>query len=126
MVFISLSLWCVRCCSHGVFLADTAKSCRSRLWLTKKVENPDDLMSKNAITNPEFPALKKGDELFMTTKGEELPFLRHNGDNWTQMSRVTGKTFKIPLVVGSKCKQVPGEQGADSCHKCHARSALHP
>jgi len=92
----------------------------------KKIENSNDLAFEEQITNPEFPALKVGDELLITTKGEELPFLRHNGDNWIQTSRVTGKTFIIPLVIGSKCQQVPNEQGADSCHKCHARSALHP
>lgn len=92
----------------------------------KKIEDPNDLAFEEQITNPEFPSLKVGDELLITTKGEELPFLRHDGDNWIQTSRVTGKMFKIPLVAGSKCQQVPTEQGADSCHKCHARSALHP
>jgi len=99
---------------------------KEKLPVTKKVENPKDLMFEEPITNPKFPALQKGDEIFMTTRGEELPFLRHKGDHWIQTSRVTGKTFKIPLVVGSQCKQVPEEQGADSCHKCHARTALHP
>jgi len=94
--------------------------------ITKKIENPNDLTFQDPITNPKFPALKKGDEIFMTTKGEELPFLRHNGDNWIQTSRVTGKTFKIPLVIGSSCKQTSDEQGADSCHKCHNRTAQHP
>ncbi|KUO71234.1 MAG: hypothetical protein APF81_24370 [Desulfosporosinus sp. BRH_c37] len=99
---------------------------KEKLPLTKKVENPNDLMFKEYISNPEFPELKKGDEIFITTKGEELPFLRHNGANWIQTSRVTGKTFKIPLVVGSRCEQTLDEQGADSCHKCHDRTALHP
>jgi len=94
--------------------------------ITKKVENPKDLTFQDPITNSKFPALKKGDEISMTTKGEELPFLRHNADNWSQTSRVTGKTFKIPLVVGSRCEQNSKEQGADSCHKCHNRTALHP
>jgi len=99
---------------------------KEKLPLTKKVENPNDLMFKDQITNPVFPALKIGDEILMTAKGEELPFLRHNGDNWIQTSRVTGKTFKIPLVLGSNCKQTTEEQGADSCHKCHDQTALHP
>lgn len=99
---------------------------KEKLPLTKKVQNPKDLMFEEHITNPEFPELKLGDEILMTAKGEELPFLRHNGDNWIQTSRVTGKTFKIPLVVGSSCEQTSDEQGADSCHKCHDRTALHP
>lgn len=99
---------------------------KEKLPLTKKVANPNDLMFEEHITNPKFPPFKIGDEILMTAKGEELPFLRHNGDNWIQTSRVTGKTFKIPLVVGSSCEQTSGEQGADSCHKCHDRTALHP
>jgi len=92
----------------------------------KKIEDPNDLAFEEQITNQNFPALKLRDEISITAKGEELPFLRHIGRDWIQTSRVTGKTFKIPLVFGSKCKQVPNEQGADSCHKCHDRSALHP
>lgn len=99
---------------------------KEKLPLTKKIENPNDLSFEEQITNPQFPALQIGDEILLTAKGEELPFLRHKGDGWVQSSRVTGKTFKIPLVVGSECKQVPDEQGADACHKCHDRSALHP
>ncbi|MDR3587608.1 MAG: hypothetical protein P4L59_20190, partial [Desulfosporosinus sp.] len=93
--------------------------------LTKKIENLQDLAFEEQITNPQFPALHIGDQILMTTKGEELPFIRHNEENWIQSSRVTGKTFKIPIVYGSQCQQVVDEQGADSCHKCHDRSALH-
>lgn len=99
---------------------------KEKLPLSKKIENLKDLAFEEQITNPQFPALQLGDEILMTAKGEELPFLRHTGDNWIQTSRVTGKTFKIPLVVGSSCKQTSAEQGADSCHKCHDRTALHP
>lgn len=99
---------------------------KEKLPLTKKVENPMDLMFEEPITNPVFPALQLRDEILMTAKGEELPFLRHNGDNWIQTSRVTGKTFKIPLVLGSSCEQTVDQQGADSCHKCHDRTAQHP
>ncbi len=99
---------------------------KETLPLTKKVEKPEDLMFEEHITNPQFPALKTGDEILMTAKGEELPFLRHNGADWIQTSRVTGKTFNIPLVLGSSCEQTADEQGADSCHKCHDRTAQHP
>lgn len=99
---------------------------KDKLPQTKKVEKLSDLAFKEQITNPQFPALKTGDEILITAKEEELPFLRHNGEAWIQTSRVTGKTFKIPLVAGSRCEQTIEEQGADSCHKCHDRTALHP
>jgi hypothetical protein len=101
---------------------------KDKLPLTKKVENPNDLAIRmpKQITNPNFPMLKIGDEILISAQGEELPFLRHSGDDWIQSSRVTGKTFKIPLVIGSECEQNSEEQGADSCHKCHDRTAENP
>ncbi|MDR3542332.1 MAG: hypothetical protein P4L69_15425 [Desulfosporosinus sp.] len=110
----TVHLQCLDC--HGT---------KEKLPLTKKIENPQDLAFEEQITNPQFPALHIGDQILMTAQGEELPFLRHNEGNWIQSSRVTGKSFKIPLAYGSKCQQNANEQGADSCHKCHDRSALH-
>lgn len=89
---------------------------------TKKIVSPQDIAFEEKITNASFPSLELGDEILMTAKGEELPFLRHKENAWLQVSRVTGKTFKIPQVMGSKCQQDLKEQGADSCHKCHDQS----
>ena len=111
----AVHLQCLDC--HGT---------KERLPFIKKIETVSDLAFEEGITNPQFPELKIGDEILMTVKGEELPFIRHEGDNWIQNSRVTGKRFEVPLVLGSKCEQALGEQGADSCHRCHDRSALHP
>ncbi|MDQ7095887.1 hypothetical protein REC12_20030 [Desulfosporosinus sp. PR] len=99
---------------------------KENLPQTKKIVDSHDLAFEEQITNPKFPALKVGDEILVTGKGEELPFIRHQGNEWLQSSRVTGQTFKVPLVYGSKCQQSLLEQGADSCHKCHDRSASHP
>ncbi|SPF31514.1 conserved exported hypothetical protein [Candidatus Desulfosporosinus infrequens] len=110
----AVHLQCLDC--HGT---------KERPPLTKKIDNLQDLAFEEQITNPQFPALHIGDEILMTAKDEELPFIRHKGDNWILSSRVTGKTFNVPLVFGSQCQQVPDEQGADSCHRCHDRSALH-
>jgi hypothetical protein len=93
---------------------------------TKQIADTNDLAYEEQITNSKFPVLKVGDKILITGKGEELPFLRQRGGDWTQTSRVTGKSFSIPLVYGSKCQQSILEQGADSCHKCHNRSASHP
>lgn len=99
---------------------------KEKLPLTKEIADSKDLAFEESITNPKFPTLKLGDRILLTAKGEELPFLHYNGQDWIQTSRVTGKTFKIPLVYGSQCLQSASEQGADSCHKCHNRSAQHP
>ena len=96
--------------------------------LTQKLESQEDLalQMQKQVTNPKFPTLKMGDEILVTSKGEALPFLRHEGEAWNLSSRVTGKTFKIPLVIGSECEQNPEDQGADSCHRCHDRTAENP
>lgn len=86
---------------------------------TKVIVDSQDLAFDREITNSNFPDLKLGDEILITEKGEELPFLRHIGNEWLQVSRVTGKTFAIPLVIDSECQENPDEQGADSCHRCH-------
>ena len=101
---------------------------KEKIPLTKKVEDPNDLVvqMQKQITNPNFPTLKIGDEILISAQGEELPYLRHKGDDWIQSSRVTGKTFKVPLVIESQCEQSPEEQGADFCHKCHDRTAESP
>jgi len=101
---------------------------KDQLPQTKKLVNPEDLalQMQKQVTNSKFPTLKVGDEILVTSLGEDLPFLRHEGDVWIQSSRVTGKTFKVPLVLGSNCEQNPEEQGADSCHKCHDRTAENP
>lgn len=88
----------------------------------KKIVSPQDIAFEEKITNSKFPSLELGDEILLSAKGEELPFLRHKENEWLQVSRVTGKTFKIPQVLGSSCQQDPKQQGADSCHKCHAQT----
>lgn len=95
------------------------------LPLTQKIESAEDLAFEEKITNPVFPELNVGDSIMVTKKGEELPFLRHQGQDWILYSRVDGNSFKIPLVQGSGCQQNPQEQSADSCHKCHDQSSQH-
>lgn len=93
--------------------------------LIKTITNSDDPAYEEKITNPVFPELKSGDQIVMTKKGEEMPFIRQQGQDWFLYSRVDGERFKIPQVKGSQCKQDPQEQNADSCHKCHTGANLH-
>lgn len=86
---------------------------------TKVIRNTNDLGFEEQITNAAFPPLHIGDKIFITQKGEELPFLRLTGSSFTLVSRINGKSFTIPMVKGSSCQQNQDEQNADSCHKCH-------
>lgn len=96
------------------------------LPLTKTITSNKDLAFEEQTTNPVFPALKTGDKIVVTHKGEEMPFIRYSDGSWKLWSRVTGKEFNIPLVEGSQCLQDPNDQSADSCHKCHQSTANSP
>jgi hypothetical protein len=113
--YTAVHIQCMDC--HGT---------KDSLPLSKKIESADDPAYEDQLTNSNFPPLKFGDEIGLTAKGEELPFVRRQGTKWTVTSRVTGKTFQIPLVYGSQCQQNAADQGADSCHRCHDQSAQHP
>lgn len=96
--------------------------------LSKKLESPGELarQTQKQAANPNFPALTKGEEILVTARGEELPYSRYAGGEWQLYSRITGKTFRVPLVLESKCEQNPADQSADACHKCHNRTAEEP
>ncbi|CAA7600434.1 Multihaem cytochrome [Acididesulfobacillus acetoxydans] len=98
----------------------------AQLPRTKVITSLNDPAFEEKITNPVFPPLKLGDRIVVTAKGEEMPFVRQEGKRWLVYSRISGKSFNIPLVKGSACRQNPARQGADSCHRCHAESTAHP
>lgn len=110
----AVHIQCLDC--HGTTL---------QLPQTKTILSLDDPAFEEKITSPVFPDLKVGDQIVVTTKGEEMPFIRNVNEKWILFSRVNGQSFNIPLVQGSNCQQNPAEQGADSCHKCHSESNLH-
>ncbi|HZW81905.1 MAG TPA: hypothetical protein VFF14_00605, partial [Candidatus Deferrimicrobium sp.] len=96
---------------------------KEALPMTKVVNDPKDLAFDEKITNPVFPELNLGQQIVVTRKGEELPFVRHQENNWYLVSRITGKSVTIPVVKGSPCQQNVNEQNADACHKCHSTSS---
>ncbi|MPN58742.1 hypothetical protein SDC9_206455 [bioreactor metagenome] len=93
--------------------------------LTKVVLDLNDPAFEEKITNPVFPELKMGDSIVMTQKGEAMPFIRQQGQEWILYSRINGESFRIPQVMSSQCKENPEEQNADSCHKCHTGENIH-
>ncbi len=68
---------------------------------------------------PGFPELQVGDRVGVTAAGEVMPFVRFESGRVLLYSKVTGRSFGLPLVQGSACEQQPDQQGADACHKCH-------
>ncbi len=62
---------------------------------------------------------KAGEAALFSADGEILPHVRREGDRLVLTGKATGKTFVLPLVTGSRCRQDPKAQDANSCHQCH-------
>ena len=55
---------------------------------------------------------------------EAMPNVRRLADMTFQLTaRASGLTYRLPLVLGSKCEQNPDEQYSAACHECHAEAA---
>lgn len=86
---------------------------------TRTVTSREDSVLQGKFTNSYFPELNVGDSFVLSSKGEDLPFIRPVNGQWILRSKVTGKEFTVPLAYGTKCEQDLTKQRADDCHKCH-------
>ncbi len=69
--------------------------------------------------HPEF--LQVGDKVIETARGELLWAIKEVApDHFLLMDKVTGQTYNVPLVQGSKCTQNGSDQSSQYCHQCHA------
>ncbi|MPN62680.1 hypothetical protein SDC9_210433 [bioreactor metagenome] len=84
-----------------------------------KITDKSDIAWAEARINPNFPQLKIGDIILQTIKGEELPYVRLENNQWYSYRKTNGEKFLIPQVRDSNCLQKPDEQSAEDCHKCH-------
>lgn len=83
------------------------------------VNSPEDLAFQQTRINPVFPSLKLGSEILLTSKKEELPYVREEQGKWFLYRKLNGKKYEIPLVINSACEQKPDQQSSNDCHKCH-------
>jgi hypothetical protein len=60
-----------------------------------------------------------GEAALFSEEGEILPHVRREGGRLVLTGKATGKTFVLPLVHGSQCRQDPKALDANSCHQCH-------
>ncbi len=85
------------------------------------------------LTDPNDPAFRRdalnanysiheGDTVVQAPNGEALGAVRWapTEGRLVLTSRITGQTFRVPLVQGSQCQQNVEEQSAASCRECHA------
>ncbi len=104
----ALKIQCLDC--HGSTVSQPIE------W---KITDKSDMAWAEARINPVFPALKMGDVILKTAKGEELPYVRLENGQWFDYRITNGEKYQIPQVMGSQCRQDPNKQSSDDCHKCH-------
>lgn len=90
-----------------------------------------DMPLLETITDPAHPAIVSanlnphynvavGDTVIATTRGETFGWVKWDGERLLETSKVDGRLYEVPLVMGSGCQQQPDEQESHYCHKCHA------
>jgi hypothetical protein len=98
------------------------KTCHGTLTeppLTATITRPDELVLRLAALNP-VAHLQVGDTVIVTDRGEPLWNTRRLPDgSFELIGKATAQHFRLPLVMGSACRQKPDEQGAEACHACH-------
>ncbi len=83
------------------------------------------------ITDPNDPAIRRaslhsfsdvhvGDEVLLTPAGDTIGSVQWIDGKVIQLTKVTGITYEVPLVIDSQCEQKPEEQESRYCHACHA------
>lgn len=71
------------------------------------------------LLNPTVSLLSQPTTL-MTVRGEALSNVQLLDGRWILTSKVSGKTYTVPMVQGSQCPQKPDEQASNYCHECHS------
>jgi hypothetical protein len=90
---------------------------------TADIRQSNELAMRRAWMNDHAAFLKTGDRVIETSQGELLWSVKEIApDQFIQIGKVSGKTYNVPLVAGSKCRQDGRTQTSDYCHQCHSVS----
>ncbi len=85
------------------------------------IKEANELAMRQARINGHADFIKIGDSVIETARGELLWAIKQViPDRFVQMDKVTGQTYDVPLVMGSKCTQNGTDQSSQYCHQCHA------
>ncbi len=82
------------------------------------ISDPNDPAFRRDKLNDNY-SLHEGDTVIQAPNGEALGAVRFEDNRLVLTSRVTGKTYFVPPVQGSACKQNVEQQDAQSCRECH-------
>ncbi len=89
------------------------------------LERPPDIRKLTGQESPKVQRImriysrKAGEDALFSDQGEIFPHIRIKEGRIYLIGKETGKEFYLPQIYGSKCKQNPKAQDANSCHACH-------
>lgn len=87
---------------------------------TAVIQEANELAMRQARINGHSDWLKVGERVIVTDRGELLWSVKQTSQgDFAEIDKVSGKTYAVPLVQGSKCKQDGSSQSSDYCHECH-------
>lgn len=84
----------------------------------KTITDPDDPAIRRANLHP-FYDVAVGDQVLLAPDGDTIGSVQLVDGAVTQIGKVTGIGYEIPLVMGTACEQQPDEQESHYCHACH-------
>ncbi len=87
----------------------------------KTITDPNDVAVRRAKLNP-FYDVQVGSVILQTPDGDTQGAVQWVNGQIIQISKVSGKRYVVPPVMGSGCEQKPDEQSSQSCHQCHSVS----
>ncbi len=74
---------------------------------------------RRAILNPHYD-IRTGTEVLLAPDGDTLGAVQRIGESIILITKVSGRSYSIPQVIGSDCEQDGDQQEADYCRECHA------
>ncbi len=87
------------------------------------VREGNELAMRRARMNGHSDYLKVNDHVIETAQGELLWNVKEVAPGrFMQIEKVSGTTYPVPLVMGSRCTQDGRTQTSDYCHQCHSVS----
>lgn len=85
------------------------------------IRDPNELAMRQARINGHADYLTIGDQIVESARGEPWWSIKQTAvGELSQLNKVTGELYNVPLVMGSKCEQNGTDQSSQYCHQCHA------
>ncbi len=97
----------------------TCHGTTTEMPLLTPIDDPEHPAIRSAQLNPYYE-VAVGDTVIATAQGETFGWIKWDGERLTETSKVDGRLYEVPLVLGTACQQQPDQQESHYCHECHA------